>query len=180
MPDVIENLNRFLAALSNSRGCECVWRLSEKDSAAICEMYIKHTQYVNIGMISEDSQDIVYSEGDHSLIRMMIMMLVVKRIKDPAKERHFLRWGVSRWLTSRWCDKLSFGHHNEKRWFWWQWQLVKFKEMMLFAYFWLDWRGTAVRTPWWRARQWCESTPAIICGMWIMIVHCVLTVQARL
>ena len=54
-------------------------------------MYIKHTQYVNIGMISEDSQDIVYSEGDHSLIRMMIMMLVVKRVKDPAKERHFLR-----------------------------------------------------------------------------------------
>ena len=56
----------------------------------LCEMYIKHTQYVNIGMISEDSQDIVYSEGDHSLIRMMIMMLVVKRVKDPAKERHFL------------------------------------------------------------------------------------------
>ena len=58
-------------------------------------MYIKHTQYVNIGMISEDSQDIVYSEdnkhSDHSLIRMMVMMLVVKKVKDPAKERHFLR-----------------------------------------------------------------------------------------
>ena len=58
-------------------------------------MYIKHTQYVNIGMISEDSQDIVNSEdnkhSDHSLIRMMVMMLVVKRVKDPAKERHFLR-----------------------------------------------------------------------------------------
>ena len=54
-------------------------------------MYIK---YVNIGMISEDSQDIVNSEdnkhSDQSLIRMMVMMLVVKRVKDPAKERHFL------------------------------------------------------------------------------------------